>query len=147
MWENPWFSDVFRSLDMEPKVFLRFHGLQKWNIWLQWVKQTSALQMLLESLILLCSILNTLLHFSILKRNVRSYGQLSVGSVLIPNDKKYGKRRKLRCSSGLYVVIMSRTRFSESTLYSDPNVKEFLAQNRHDIWSLSNSNGLGSKTT
>ena len=32
MSEKQGFSDVFRRLDMEPKVFLRFQGLQKWNI-------------------------------------------------------------------------------------------------------------------
>ena len=31
---------------------------------------------------------------------------------------------------------------SESTSYSCPNVKELLAQNRRDIWSLSDSNGI-----
>ena len=31
---------------------------------------------------------------------------------------------------------------SESTLYSCLNVKELLAQNRHNIWSLSDSNGI-----
>ena len=31
---------------------------------------------------------------------------------------------------------------SESTLYSCVDVKELLAQNRRDIWSLSDSNGV-----
>ena len=31
---------------------------------------------------------------------------------------------------------------SESTLYSYLSVKEFLAWNRRDIWSLSDSNGI-----
>ena len=38
---------------------------------------------------------------------------------------------------------MSGTRFeSESTLYSCLNVKERLARNRRDIWSLGDSNGI-----
>ena len=41
----------------------------------------------------------------------------------------------------LYVIIMSRTGFeSESTLYSSPNVKDLLVQNKRDI--LSDSNGI-----
>ena len=41
----------------------------------------------------------------------------------------------------LYVIIMSRAGFeSESTLYSFPNVKDLLAQNKRDI--LSDSNGI-----
>ena len=31
---------------------------------------------------------------------------------------------------------------SEPTLYNCLNVKELLAQNKHDIWNLSNSNGI-----
>ena len=39
----------------------------------------------------------------------------------------------------VYVLIMSRTcfRVNQSTLYSCLNVKEVLAQSRHEIWSLS----------
>ena len=40
----------------------------------------------------------------------------------------------------MYVLIMSRTSFSESTLYSRLNVKDLLAQNRREIWSLSDCN-------
>ena len=43
----------------------------------------------------------------------------------------------------LYVVIMSHTWFEgESTLYSCLNVKELLAYNRSNIWSLSDRNGI-----
>ena len=41
---------------------------------------------------------------------------------------------------------MSQMRFRvnlhKSTLYSCLNVKEFVAQNRHEIWRLRNSNGI-----
>ena len=43
----------------------------------------------------------------------------------------------------LYAIIISRTRFqSESRLYSFLYVKELLARNRRNIWSLSDSNGI-----
>ena len=45
----------------------------------------------------------------------------------------------------LYVLIMSRTR-SKSTLYSCLNVKELLARNRREIWSLSDCNWTGTQT-
>ena len=34
---------------------------------------------------------------------------------------------------------------SESILYSYMNIKEFFAQNRRDIWSLSDTNGIQSQ--
>ena len=46
------------------------------------------------------------------------------------------KKRKL-CFSHLTNAFQS-----ESALYSCLNVKELLAQNRRNIWSLSNSNGI-----
>ena len=52
--------------------------------------------------------------------------------------------RLLKTFNGIFllsVLIMSRTLQSESTLYSCLNVKELLAQNRREIWTLSNCNG------
>ena len=40
----------------------------------------------------------------------------------------------------LYVLAMSCTCFRVNTLYSCLNVKELLAQSRHEIWSLSDCN-------
>ena len=43
--------------------------------------------------------------------------------------------------TSLYALSVSRTHFqSESALYSCLNVKELLARNRRDIWSLNDSN-------
>ena len=62
---------------------------------------------------------------------------------------KLAKMTELHCenlpvwSIWLYVLIISRTCFRvnpHSTLYSCLNLKELLAQNRHEIWTLSDWN-------
>ena len=48
------------------------------------------------------------------------------------------------CLSGCYYHVTYESQ-CESTLCSYLNVKECLAQNRRDIWSLSDSNGIGTQ--
>ena len=58
------------------------------------------------------------------------------------DDPDYlNKRKKHLMKTICYYHVMYAFQ-SESTLYSCLNVKELLAQNRCDIWSLSDSNGI-----
>ena len=66
--------------------------------------------------------------------------------LLIPkkkyNDNQYREYLKIAIMLTVCYYHVTHTFQSESTLYSCLNVKEFLARNRHDIWILSDNNGI-----